>query len=185
MRAQGELARFVPDRGKMLVMAAGLVVFAVLAGWALAATWGRAGEAGLLQAALWAVGVICPVYAAEITMRVARGTPTLLATAEGLEVRGGFRAVARLGWDEIALIAPVEMGRKFWLAIYLHAPRETLGRLDLISRFVLAKSHAEGVPNLAFRAIQLGAGPEEAAEMLERIRQDPPRAARKQARGRR
>lgn len=176
----GELARFAPARGKLAVMAGGLIVFAGLAGWLLWITpaEGWEGESGgIMWLALWAVVLLCPIWAAEYAVRLARGTPTVVATAEGLEARGGFGAVARLGWDEISLIAVVEMGRKFWLGIYLHAPRETLGRLGFLSRTVLAKSHAEGVPNLAFRYYQLGAAPEAAAEALERIRRSPERVA--------
>ena len=168
----GELARFVPDRGKMLVMAAGLVVFAVLAAWGLAATPGGAEAAGLVQAALWAVGVICPVYAAEITSRVARGTPTLVATEERLVLRTAFGVSASLGWREIKLIAAVEMGRKPWLALYLRDPLATLGRLGLAARIGLVRSHGSDVPNFAFRSIQLGARPEEAARVLEGIRHE-------------
>lgn len=181
----GELARFAPARGKLAVMAGGLVVFAGLAGWLLWITppEGWEGESGgIMWIGLWAVALGCPLWAADYAVRLARGTPTLVATTEGLEARGSFGAAAHLRWDEVSLIAPVEMGRKFWLAIYLHAPRQTLGRLGLLSRTVLAKSHAEGVPNLAFRAIQLGAPPEVAAEALEAIRRNPERAARRKAR---
>lgn len=189
MNRPGELARFVPDRGMMLVMAAGLVVFSVLAAWALAAALGEAegeaGGSGILRAALWAVAVLCPVYGAEMAVRVARGTPTLAATEEGLVLRSLFGASARLRWDEVALVAPVEMGRKLWLAIYLHEPRAVLGRLGLMARVVLVRSHGEGVPNFAFRYYQLGTAPEMAAETLEAIRHDPAKAARRKGRGRR
>ncbi len=125
----------------------------------------------MLRGALWAVAVLCPVYGAEIAVRVARGTPTLAATEEGLVMRSIFGASALVRWEDIARIAPVEMGRKPWLAVYLHDPVATLARLGLGARVVLAKSHAEGVPNFAFRSLQLGTSPERAAETLEPIRQ--------------
>ncbi len=185
MNGEGELARFAPDRGMMLVMAAGLVVFSVLAGRALAAGPWEVEGSGILRAALWAVAVLCPIGAAEMAVRVARGTPTLAATREGLVLRSLFGASASLRWDEVALVAPVEMGRKFWLAIYLHEPRAVLGRLNLMARVVLVRSHGEGVPNFAFRYYHLGTTPETAAEALEAIRHDPAKAARRKGRGRR
>ncbi len=183
-----ELARFAPPRGMLAVMAGGLAVFTGLAGWVLwltpAGAWEAEG-AGVVRVALWAVALGCPLWAADYAVRLARATPTLVATAEGLEARAAFGAAARFGWEEIAQIAPVEMGRKFWLAVYLDAPRQTLGRLGLFSRLMLAKSHGEGVPNLAFRYYQLGAAPETAAETLEAIRRNPAGAARRKAKARR
>jgi hypothetical protein len=182
------LARFAPAPGKRAVMAGGLAVFAGLAAWVLwltpAEAWAAEG-AGVVRLALWGAAVLCPLWAADYAVRLARGTPTLVASAEGLEARAAFGATARLRWQEISLIAPVEMGRKRWLAVYLVTPRETLGRLGLLSRIMLARSHGEGVPNLAFRAFQLGVAPEQAAETLEHIRRNPERAAQQKARERR
>lgn len=169
-----ELAGFAPARGKLTVLVAGLLAFAGLAGWVLwitpAEAW--AGEVpGILQVALWAAATLCPLCAADHAVRLLRHTPTLVATPEGLALRGAFGVAARLRWQEISLIAPVEMGRKVWLAVYLNQPHATLGHLGVWTRLILVKSHAEGEPNFALRAIQLGAAPEHAAEALERIRQ--------------
>ena len=169
-----ELARFVPERGKLAVMVAGLVIFTGLAAWLLWITPGEAWEAegnGVLLAALWAVALACPVYALDLALRLARGTPTVAATEEGLVLRAAFGVSAFVSWDDIEIIAPVEMSRKLWLGIYVRRPVETLERLGLPARLTLVKSHAEGVPNFAFRAIRLGTSPEKAAETLERIRQ--------------
>ncbi|HUF86295.1 MAG TPA: hypothetical protein VMM59_02845 [Thermohalobaculum sp.] len=186
--ADAALARFAPAPGKLAVMAVGLAVFAGLAVWVLwitpAEAWQEQGSL-VVRVALWGVALICPVWAADLALRLVRGTPTLAATADGLVLRAGFGARAALGWDEIALVAPVEMGRKFWLAIYLRAPRAALGRLGLLARLMLVKSHGEGVPNFALRYYQLGVAPETAAGALEAIRQNPGRAARHKGRARR
>lgn len=171
-----ELARFVPARGKLAVMVAGLAVFTGLAAWLLWITPGEAWDAegnGILLLALWAVVLVCPVYALDLGLRLARGRPTLAATEEGLVLRAAFGVSAFVPWDQIERIAPVEMSRKLWLGIYVRRPVEGLGRLGLPARLMLVKSHAEGVPNFAFRAIRLGTSPEKAAEKLDRIRQGP------------
>ena len=170
-----ELVRFVPVPGKMAVMAAGLAVFAALAAWTLFATSAEAWQTetgGIVRAALWVVALLCPLYAADLTVRLARAVPTLVATEDGLVLRAPLGFAPPIRWDEIAGIAAVEMGRKWWLAVYLRDPVATLGRLGLGVRLLHAKSHGPGVPNLAFRAIQLGARPEEAAKVLERLREE-------------
>ena len=169
-----ELAGFGPARAKLAVMAAGLVLFAAIAGWMLWVTpdesW-QAEGAGVIRVALWAVALICPAYAADLGWRLARGTPTLVATQEGLALNSALGVSTFVPWDEIDMIAPVEMSRKLWLGIYLRTPVETLERLGMATRLALAKSHARGMPNFAFRAIRLGTSPQEAAEVLEGIRQ--------------
>jgi hypothetical protein len=168
-----ELARFVPARGKLAVMVAGLVVFTGLAAWLLRITPAEAWEgeeAVILRLALWAVVVLCPVYAVDLAIRLARGTPTLIATGEGLVLNAAFGVSTFVPWDDIEMIAPVEMSRKLWLGIYLRHPVETLAHLGTVPRLMLVKSHAEGVPSFAFRAIRLGRSPADAAELLERLR---------------
>lgn len=169
-----ELARFVPARGKLAVMVAGLGAFACLAAWLLWITpteaW-EGEEAVILHLALWAVVVLCPVYAVDLAIRLARGTPTLIATGEGLVLNAAFGLSAFVPWADIDTIAPVEMSRKLWLGIYLRHPVETLARLETVPHLMLVKSHAAGVPSFAYRAIRLGRSPADAAEQLERLRQ--------------
>lgn len=170
---EAELARFAPRPGKQVVMVVGLAVFAGFAAWLLWVTPPEAWEAegtGAVRMVLRAVAILCPLYAADLAARLLRATPTLLATQAGLVFRSALGVKAAVRWEEIAMIAPVEMSRKPWLAIYLHEPRETLARFGLLGRLMLTKSHGEGVPNLAFRTIQLGIRPVEAARALESIR---------------
>lgn len=172
-RGKAEAARFEPSRGKLVVMVVGLAVFTALAAWVLAITPAEAREdqgSSIVQVALWAVVVLCPAYALDLGLRLSRRTPTVEAIEEGVILRSVMNISAVVRWDEIETFAPVEMGRKPWLAIYLRDPVETMRRLGTGARLTLAKSHAKGVPNFAFRSIQLGTSPEKAAETLERIR---------------
>ncbi|NIP74703.1 MAG: hypothetical protein GTN90_01375, partial [Xanthomonadales bacterium] len=61
------LARFVPHRGLMAGMFAGLVLFAIAAAGALmAADEADLGEgAAIVRVTLWIVLVLCPVYAVD------------------------------------------------------------------------------------------------------------------------
>lgn len=166
------LARFTPHRGLLTGMCLFLLLFAVAAALALVAFDADAlpGNPLIARAVLWLVVVLCPVYAADMLARIIRRTPTLVATEEGLVMRSIAGFTAPIPWDEIAAIAPVEMSRKLHLAIQLKDPRASFARLGPWGRLVFAKSHAENVPNITFRAIQLGTNPIAAAETLEGLR---------------
>jgi hypothetical protein len=168
------LARFAPRRAILVVTFLGLLLFTAAAAFVLlsldpadleqASTFGRV--------ALWAVLAGCPVFAADALARIVRRTPTVVATAEGLVLRSVLGFSAPIPWGEIGAIRAVIMGKKPWLAIYLDDPVGAFSRLGSVSRLMHAKSHAPGVPNIAFRAISLGVGPAEAAAVLEGIRRE-------------
>jgi hypothetical protein len=168
------LAGFVPERGKLVVTFLGLVMFTAAAAFVLLATdpdeLAQASVFG--QAALWAALVLCPVFAVDALARLVRRTPTVVATSEGLVFRSVLGFSQPIPWSEIGAFRPVIMGKKPWLAIYLDDPVGTFARLGTWTRVMHAKSHAAGAPNLAFRAINLGASPAEAAETLEAIRRE-------------
>ena len=165
------LASFAPSRIKLVVTFLGLLLFTAAGAVVLlsleveqlrqASTFGRA--------ALWAVLVLCPVFAVDAMVRLIRRTPTLVATEEGLVIRSIIGFSAPIPWSEISGFEPVIMGKKPWLAVYLEDPNASFARLGIWTRLMHAKSHAKGVPNIAFRSIQLGAKPEEVAEKLKRI----------------
>jgi len=166
------LARFVPERGKLLVTFLGLMMFMAAAVYVMVVIGPEAlrNGSGFGRLALWAVLLFCPIFAADTLARIVRRTPTLVATEQGLVLRSvlGFSAPVR--WSEISVIMPVIMGKKPYLAIYLADPVGSFARMGTMTRLMHAKSHAAGVPNIAFRAIQLGVSPVEAAEVLEGIR---------------
>lgn len=164
------LARFTPGRGKRLIVFLGLVMFTGAAAWMLLALEPGAQAATLVRLALWAALVLCPVFAADTLARLIRHTPTIVATDRGLVFRTILGFSAPLPWAEIAGFRAVIMGKKPWLAIYLHDPLGSFGRMSLWTRLMLARSHSAGVPNITFRAIDLGVSPTEAAESLERLR---------------
>lgn len=162
------LLRFVPDRGKLAVMCAGYVVFTAAAAFMLLAA--EPEELGLLRPALWIALVLCPVLAVDALARLIRRTPNLVATSQGLLLRSILGFSPTIPWAEIAGFAPVVMGKKPYLAILLADPVASFARLGLPTRLMHAKSHAAGVPNITFRAIELGTSPAQAAEQLEQIR---------------
>ena len=162
------LARFTPQRGKLVVMFLGLLMFTGFAAYILLEAEPEA--LGLIRYAAWAAVVFCPVYAVDMAVRIVRRTPTVVATEQGLVLRSILGFSAPIPWAEIGEFRQVIMGKRPWLAVYLEDPRATFGRMDFGSRLMHARSHAAGVPNLTFRAIQLGVSPDEAAKELERIR---------------
>lgn len=168
------LARFVPERGKLVVTFLGLVLFTAAAAYLLLATDAAelAQASTFMRLALWAVLVLCPVFAADALARLMRRTPTVVATAEGLVLRSVLGFSAPIPWREIGGFRAMVMGKKPWLAIYLDDPVGTFSRLGTWTRLMHAKSHAAGVPNIAFRAIHLGVSPAEAAAVLEGIRRN-------------
>jgi hypothetical protein len=166
------LARFVPDRGKLVVIFLGLVMFMAAAVYAMIAIGPQQlrAEVGLWRLALWAVLIGCPIFAADTLARIIQRTPTVVATGEGMVFRSVLGFSAPIPWREISGFRPVIMGKKPYLAIYLDDPVRTFARLGVWTRLMHAKSHAAGVPNIVFRAIQLGVSPAEAAAVLEGIR---------------
>jgi hypothetical protein len=166
------LARFVPHRGKLVVTFIGLVMFFAAAVYAMLAIGPEElrNGSGIGRLALWAALVGCPVFAADVLARILRRTPNVVATGEGLVFRSIAGFSEPIPWREISGFRSVIMGKKPYLAIYLDDPNGTFGRLGMWTRLMHAKSHAAGVPNIAFRAIHLGVSPAEAAEVLEGIR---------------
>ena len=170
------LASFTPSRAKMVVMFLGQIMFTVFAAYLLLAA--EPGSLGFFRYAIWAALVLCPVYAVDLLLRILRRTPTIVATDQGLVFRTILGFSAPIPWAQIGEFRSVIMGKKPWLAIYLEDPRATFEAMPLGPRLMLAKSHSPGVPNISFREISLGASPEEAAKVLERVRaaQTPARA---------
>jgi hypothetical protein len=166
------LARFTPKRGIQIAILICLIMFAVAAAFVLLTVSPEqmAGDSGLGRISLWLVVVFCPVYAVDTAARIIRRTPTVVATEEGLVFRSLAGFTEPIPWGEIEVIGPAVMGKKLYLAIQLKNPRASFARLGAWGRLVFAKSHAQGVPNITFRAIHLGVNPMEAAELLERIR---------------
>jgi hypothetical protein len=167
------LARFVPERGKLVVSFIGLLMFFAAALWVMIEVGPQRlrTEAGLWRLVLWAVLVGCPVLAADTLARILRRTPTVVAIEEGLVLRSILGFSPPIPWAEITEFRPVMMGKKPFLGIFLADPVASFARMDFATRLMHAKSHAAGVPNIAFRAIHLGVGPVGAAEELEAIRQ--------------
>ena len=135
---------FTPQRGKLVVMFLGLLMFTAFAAWLLLAA--EPGDLGYIRYVIWAVLVLCPVYAVDMGVRILRRTPTIVATGEGLVLRTILGFARPIPWAEIGEFRAVIMGKKPWLAIYLEDPRATLGAMDLGPRLMLAKSHVAGVP---------------------------------------
>ena len=167
------LARFTPQRGKLVVMFLGLVLFTMVGAYVLLTIDPEelAQTSTLVRLTLWAVLAGCPVFAADMLARIVRRVPTVVATSEGLAFCSIAGFSEPIPWREISGFQPVVMGKKLYLGIYLDDPNGTLGRLGLWARLVHAKSHAAGVPNITFRAIHLGVSPVEAAVVLEGIRE--------------
>jgi len=167
------LASFVPERGTQVVMFLGLVLFTAAAAfvWLTVDPMVLAQASTFIRLALRVVLVLCPVFAVDTLVRLVRRTPTVVATPEGLAFRSILGFSVPIPWCEIGAFRPVIMGKKPWLAIYLDDPAGTFSRLGTWTRLMHAKSHAAGVPNLAFRAISLGASPANAAAVLEGIRE--------------
>jgi len=165
------LARFTPGRGKLLVTFLGLVMFTIAAAWVLLSLDAGAEGATYARLVLWAALVLCPVFAVDTLVRLIRHTPTIVATEQGLVFRSILGFSAPIPWAEIGGFRAVIMGKKPWLAIYLDNPLASFARMGLWTRLMHARSHSAGVPNIAFRAIDLGVSPAEAAEALERVRQ--------------
>ncbi len=166
------LARYTPHRGKLVPMFLGLAMFMAAAVYLMIAIGPQAlrNEAGLWRLALWAVLILCPVFAADELARIVRRTPNVVATEEGLVFRSVLGYSEPIPWREIGAFSPVIMSKKPYLAIYLDDPVGTFARLGILARLMHAKSHAAGVPNIVFRAIHLGVSPADAAEVLEGIR---------------
>ena len=166
------LARFVPERGKLVITFLGLLMFMVAAIYMMIAIGPEElrNGSGFGRLALWAALVLCPVFAADTLARIVRRTPSVVATGEGLVFRSVLGFSAPIPWPEIAGFRPVIMGKKPYLAIYLDDPVRTFARLGVWTRLMHAKSHAAGVPNIVFREIHLGVSPAEAAAVLEGIR---------------
>jgi hypothetical protein len=166
------LASFGPGRGKLAVIFLGLVLFTVAAAYVLLTIdpSDLAQASSFMRLALWAVLVLCPVFAADTLARLVRRTPTVVATGEGLVFRSIIGFSAPIPWCEIGAFRPVIIGKKPWLAIYFDDPVGTFSRLGIWTRLMHAKSHAAGAPNITFRAISLGVSPAEAAAVLEGIR---------------
>ena len=68
------MARFVPQRGKLVVTFLGLVMFMAAAVYVMIEIGSEElrNEAGLWRLALWAVLVGCPAYAADTLARLAK-----------------------------------------------------------------------------------------------------------------
>ena len=166
------LASFVPGRVKMAIYFLGLLMFTAAAAQVLL-TIGpeefRAGY-GFGRIALWVALVLCPVLAVDALARILRRTPNVVATDQGLAFRSILGFSDPIPWPEIGGFRAVIMSKRPHLAVYLEAPVETFGRMNFWTRMMHARSHAAGVPNIIFRAIQLGVTPEEAAEVLEGVR---------------
>jgi hypothetical protein len=171
------LASFAPHRGKLLVTFLGLVMFTAAGAYVLLAVEPEqiraalgVGEFGRL--ALWAVLVLCPVFAVDALARIMRRTPNVVATGEGLAFRSIAGFSEPIPWREISGVRAVFISKKPYLAIYIDDPNGVFGRMGTWTRLMHAKSHAAGVPNITLRAIQLGVSPAEAAEVLEGIREN-------------
>ena len=166
------LARFTPNRGLLLGMFLGMVMFTVAAAGTVLTIDPEALRQGppFGRQALWLVLLACPVFAADMLARLVRRTPNLVATEEGLVLRSILGFTPLIPWNRIAAFSPVVIGKKAFLGIYLDDPPETLAGLGVGMRLMHVRSHATEVPNITLRAHHLGANPVEAAEVLERIR---------------
>ncbi len=168
------LARFVPHRVTLVVMCLGMVMFTVAAAGVLIGIDPESLRQGptLIRLALWGALVLCPVVGADLLARLLRRTPTVVASEEGLVLRSTLGFTPPIPWREIVRFSPVSIGRKPYLGIYLDTPRETLGRFGTMMQLMHVRSHGTGAANIVFRAFQLGVAPEQAAEVLERIRRE-------------
>ena len=166
------LARFVPYRSKLVVMFLGMVMFTVAAAGVLLTIDPEALSQAptLIRLGLWGSLVLCPVFGADMLARLVRRTPTGVATEEGLVLRSTLGFTTPIPWREITAFRPVTIGRKPYLGIYLDDPRGTLGGFGTMMQMIHVKSHQTGAANIVFRSFQLGVTPEQAAEVLERIR---------------
>jgi len=166
------LARFVPHRGKLVATFLGLAMFMAAAIFVMIDIGPEAlrNGSGLGRLVLWAALLGCPVFAADALARIVRRTPTVVAVEEGLVLRSilGFSPV--IPWKRIAAFQPVVISKKTYLGIYLDDPRETLAGFGTFMQMMHVKSLDKGAANIVFRAFQLGVAPEQAAEVLERIR---------------
>jgi hypothetical protein len=125
---------------------------------------------GLLRYVLWIALVACPALAFDALERLLRHAPTILATDEGLVFRSILGVSDPIPWPRIAEFRSVIMGKRPFLAVYLHDPVAVFAGMRLATRLMHARSHSPGVPNFTFRAIQIGVPPSEAAEALEKLR---------------
>ena len=166
------LARFVPYRIKLVVMCLGMVMFTVAAAGVLLTIEPEALSQAptLVRLGLWGSLVACPVVGVVIAVRLIRHTPTVVATAEGLVLRSTLGFTSPIPWREITAFRPVTIGRKPYLGIYLDNPRETLAGLGTWMQMMHVRSLKAGGANIVFRSFQIGVTPEQAAEVLERIR---------------
>jgi len=153
-------------------MLAGLAMFTVAAAGLLLTEKSEDMEQGLgfARLSLWLVLVACPVFAVDTWVRLTRRTPSLVATEEGLVFRSILGFSPPIPWREIDLIAPVLIGKKLYLGIYLNNPNATLTGFGTGMRLIHVRNHAAGDANIAVRAFRLGVNPIEAAGVLERIR---------------
>ena len=166
------LARFVPYQIKLVVMCLGMVMFTAAAAGVLLTIEPEALRQAptLVRLGLWGSLVACPVFGVDMAVRLIRRTPTVVATAEGLVLRSTLGFTSPIPWREITAFRPVTIGRKPYLGIYLDDPRGTLGGFGTMMQMIHVKSHQTGAANIVFRSFQLGVTPEQAAEVLERIR---------------
>jgi len=162
------LARFAPKAYIQAGMAAGLALFSAAAVTALlTADPATLGE-GLTvpRISLWLVVVLCPVFAADAVIRLVRGTPSLVATEEGVLLRSILGYTEPIAWHEIKAFVPEVISKKLWLAIYLCDAGETLAGYSVITRLLHVRSHDEDAPNITLRRYQLGMDPAEAAQLM-------------------
>ena len=166
------LARFVPNRIMLVVMFLGMVMFTVTAGGLLLSVDPEELRQGptFIRLALWGALVLCPVFGADMLVRLVRRTPTVVATKEGLVLRSTLVFTPPIPWREIAAFRRVTIGRKPYLGIFLDDPRNTLAGLGTWMQMMHVRSHDTGVSNIVFRSFQLGVAPGVAAKVLERIR---------------
>ncbi|MDH3669303.1 MAG: hypothetical protein OEN23_20505 [Paracoccaceae bacterium] len=165
------LARFVPHRGLTAGMFAGLVLFAIAA--VLALMNADAADLGegvtIVRISLWTIVVLCPVFAIDQFFRLVRGSPTLVATSDGIVMRSILGFTDPIPWAEIDEFAPVVISKKLCLGIFLTDPRRTLADYSMMMRFMHVRAHDPGEANIAYRWIHLGRSPVEAAEVLQPI----------------
>ncbi len=128
------LARFTPNRGILLGMFLGLVMFTVAAAGTLLTVDPEELRQGppFGRQALWVALVACPVFAADMLARLIRRTPNLVATKEGLVLRSILGFTPPIPWHRIAGFSPVVIGKKAFLGIYLDDPPETLAGLGTV-----------------------------------------------------
>jgi len=166
------LARFVPYRIKLVVMCLGMAMFTAAAAGVLLTIEPEALRQAptLIRLGLWGSLVACPVFGVDMAVRLIRRTPTVVATAEGLVLRSTLGFTSPIPWREITSFRPVTIGRKPYLGIYLDNPNETLAGLGTWMQMMHVRSLKAGGANIVFRSFQIGVTPEQAAEVLERIR---------------